>query len=313
MLKIVKEDHIICRLRNGLRKQRRLLDSLDLESRRIPNSPVFGVRGNKIKGKRADKGREEKYNKLSEQKDKLQGEFDQSNTVFENTKRKRIHELQISVSFQKESNWVVKFEGVHKEYYQNLFHRKNNWSSVHMYAKNINEHLQCNEDHNTSLELLSTEIKGKEHLLSNNEYLVNIGGIIMQKVEHGYGCFHKSLSTSKCILSCNDNHVDFYHGFYIDGDKTGDGLLFTFDGIYAGKLNYNVPEGQGIMVHKDGDVKRGEFEAHAHNYKSLLRPNPYARGFLRHGTISFSDGAFYDGQMNKGKIDGEGVYISSNG
>ena len=66
------------------------------------------------------------------------------------------------------------------------------------------------------------------------------------------------------------------------------------------------------MVHKDGDVKRGEFEAHAHNYKSLLRPNPYARGFLRHGTISFSDGAFYDGQMNKGKIDGY-VYISSNG
>ena len=114
----------------------------------------------------------------------------------------------ILVSFQKESNWVVKFEGVHKEYYQNLFHRKNNWRSVHMYAKIINEHLQCNEDHNTSLELSSIEI-----------ILVNIGGIIILKVKHGYRCFHKSLSTPKCILSCNDNYADFYHGFYIDGDK----------------------------------------------------------------------------------------------
>jgi hypothetical protein len=133
----------------------------------------------------------------------------------------------------------------------------------------------------------------------------------VERVENGFGCYHRP----SYIAQCNDDSIHekqliSYHGTYEHGFYQGTGLLFTSSYIYGGGFNRDLPQGQGTINYKDGDVMKGEFGLPS----SKTQINRYARG-LPNGksSVTFADGSLYEGELRNGIITGEGVYIGANG
>jgi len=68
------------------------------------------------------------------------------------------------------------------------------------------------------------------------------------------------------------------------------------------------------MMHENGDVWKGEFGHSMNSNNDSKSHNIYARG-LPNGlmSVSFSNGAFYEGEVKDGEITGSGVYVSALG
>ena len=92
-------------------------------------------------------------------------------------------------------------------------------------------------------------------------------------------------------------------------------MLYTTSYIYGGGFENNVFRGDGTLIFKDGDVVNSDFGAYQARGHSVGVNNRYARGqpIGKNSTISFSDGSFYDGEMQNGTITGNGIYISATG
>lgn len=89
-----------------------------------------------------------------------------------------------------------------------------------------------------------------------------------------------------------------YHGDYIRGKRTGQGIMKNKDGtLYKGEFVENKREGQGVLYYTNGDIYSGNW-----------------KGGLKHGygTYHFSGGGEYRGEWVKG-IFTQGQWILPDG
>lgn len=151
------------------------------------------------------------------------------------------------------------------------------------------------------------------------------------------------LLSSSSFSDTNDNGIEFldiYHGMFQSGNRHGYGIWFSQDGIYSGPIQDNYPctspcssignnkyenkNTEGRMQYCTGDYMEGDFQItmskdHRRLYStsnsSSSFQNPYLRG-VPHGKnikISFADGGFFNGSMNYGIIEGDGIYVNAFG
>jgi hypothetical protein len=200
--------------------------------------------------------------------------------------------------------WTVELKGCHKEYYEKLLLKNSNWKTTLMYASPTSDDEDDDDD------------KKRQHKdrQPDSEYLVDVTNISVARVEHGFGCYHYHHNDT-VVESLNDDdpgRCTAYHGTYHNGFRHGSGIMYTSNYMYCGSFQQGIQHGIGTMVQKDGDVIRSTFGFSSK--ASSKRKNRYARG-LPNGksTITFSDGAYYEGDIQNGMITGQGVYISAKG
>ena len=290
---ILKEEPVITQKETKIEEMKLLLNKIKKQLEQIPYEPVLNDQGVIISGKYAEKKREERFMLMERNIDQLHSRLDQSWDALEKTKQDLIGKLSIRILKQKhDACWEFHFLGDDKEYFEDIIVMKSNWNTSMMYA-NSNHH-----------------IVEEDNSFDEREYLVDTGGVLITRLEHGFGCFNKCGYNQDKIKDIN-NHVDAYIGSYKNGARSGYGLLFSSTGIWGGQMSNDQPCGQGTQVAKDGDVQEGSFEF---NISKLSTTSSYKRSNAEGlHKIQFSDGAYFHGRMEQGEFSGSGVYVSSKG
>jgi len=288
---LLKDDPDIGNLNREISACRESLDSFALKMQEAAENPILNERGIIITGKHADQKRLKRYNKMLNNKYDIRAELEDAEADRVKLEYKKRSQIQLSALFLKANEWKVELHGEHKDYYDDILLKKRDWNTTFLYAYPND----LDQDHHST----------------DSEYLVDIGCITVERVENGFGCYHRP----SYIAQCNDDSIHetqliSYHGTYEHGFYQGTGLLFTSSYIYGGGFNRDLPQGQGTINYKDGDVMKGEFGL----LSSKTQINRYARG-LPNGksSVTFADGSLYEGELRNGIITGEGVYIGANG
>ncbi len=299
---ILQEDMNVRKLENEINRIMTSLESIKKQMKRVSEEPVFNDRGQEVFGKKAQKKREERYSLLQREKDMLHVQYDQALDDLLETKQKLLKTIDLSVSqLEDKATWEFTFHGECRESLDELLVKKRNWNTSFMYTDSEVDLL--NGDYDYSFK-------------PDNKYLVDSMGISIERLENGYGCYHltKPNDPINGFRKTYQSHINAYHGTYYNGKKTGHGMVFAHDGIYGGKVEEDLPKDQnGMMICKDGDIIKGHFSPHIYAARGD-KDNPYARSTPNgQCTIQFSDGAFYEGEIESGIIHGQGTYVSSNG
>jgi hypothetical protein len=304
---IISEDPVLTKMKKKIEGCKKEITMLESNMRKVPKEPMFDTKGRLVTGKKADAQREIRYQQLKKDRDGLRIENEGSIEALQQVKEKKLAQMELDVADSPElegnyrNTWTAQFCGEYKDFFESIVINKNNWKTSLMYARSTNFLEQ-----NTNSDL--------------GDYIVNSGAICVERVESGFGSYHRrELEDEPVRASINswrsfDYHVDSYHGIYKDGLRHGHGLLYTSAGIYGGAFETDQPCGEGVMICHDGDVIKGNFSSIQPTKTSQLKSNRYARG-LANGKciVTFSDGAFYEGEMVNSKIEGKGVYITSTG
>ena len=295
---ILHEDQDVRKTENRIKSIMKSLESKRRQIERLSDEPVFNDRGQELAGKKAQTKREEKYDILKEEKDTLHVQYDEALENLKETKMKVLKKIDMTViQHDKKETWEFAFHGEHRKSLDDLVVKKRNWNTCFMYA-------------DPTLDLLDGDFVS----LTDKEYLVDSAGISIERLENGFGCFHKRMDDAKGFKNCTHSHVYAYHGTFLNGKKNGNGILFSLDGVFAGKMYEDMPYDKGVFISKDGDVIHSNFSPPTHPTPPGIRVNPYAKSVPHgHCRVQFSDGAYYEGQMKNGMIHGKGTYISSNG
>ncbi len=299
-------DGILCEEPSIMKKKQKIVEiqrNLDYtinRMKKIADEPMFNEKGYELKGKKAEKKREEHYLLLQRDKDEFHNHIDELFEELYQAKKQIISKIYLSILQHDDdkSTWEFMFVGEDKEYFDNIILQKKNWDTSYMYADS------------------NIDIMNLTNSNSDSEYLVDSAGILIKRLEDGFGCYHRRNHVSDDDKRDCDSHVDAYHGTYKDGDKSGYGILYTKSSIYGGKMKNNQPCGHGTLITNVGDVWSGSF-----NNDLLVNPNlkekrrnRYARSSPNgQHDIRFADGSFYSGTIENGEITGYGVYVSSKG
>ncbi len=291
---ILREDPTVRQKENSYSGIKESLENIVRRMVRVPDELMLDERGRTLTGKKALLKREEKFSLLQREKDKLIFQQDEALDSLQETMSKVVDKICLSiVQHEDRTCWEFMFTGQHREYFDNIVVNKINWNTSFMYADSRIGLLQANDYSDPS-----------------SEYLVDTGAIIIERLEDGFGCFHKRAPDLEHEIRNHNSHVHVYHGTYRNGNKSGFGILHSSAGIYGGEMEKDQPNGYGTTVSKDGDVIRGQFSIHTFGN----RPNRYSRSLpTGQNEIQFSDGAYYKGQMVSGEISGSGIFISSQG
>ena len=290
---LLREDPDIVNLDKQITACKKSLDSIALLMQKAAENPIVNDRGIIITGKHADQKRQERYDIILKNKYDTRAELEDAEANRSELHHTKRNQIQLSVFFLKANEWKIELHGEHTDYYDALLLNKRDWNTSFLYAyPNDLDPQQRSED---------------------SEYLVDIGCIAVDRVENGFGCYHRPSYSN--VAQCEDesiheSQVISYHGTYEHGLYQGCGFLFSRSHFYGGGFDRNLPQGQGTIIHKDGDVIQGEFGLS----NSKVHENRYARGLPNgNNSITFADGAFYEGELRNGIITGKGTYISANG
>ncbi|ORC93397.1 uncharacterized protein TM35_000012740 [Trypanosoma theileri] len=98
-----------------------------------------------------------------------------------------------------------------------------------------------------------------------------------------------------------------YHGDYVRGKRTGQGLMKNKDGtVYKGEFVENKREGQGMFYYLNGDIFSGTWKnglKHGYGTYHFVGGNEYrgswVDGVFTQGQWIFPDGTYYEGLFNK--------------
>jgi len=307
---ILDDEPQIIKLKNQIRKHQKKIGQLVNRMCKIAIEDVFDRHGKVLIGKKADEERDAKFRRLTRDKDVSRMEREKSIVLLQKSRQQKLNEINIVLVLQhtneisQRNTWSAIFLGSKKDYYGDLIVQKGNWKTCLMYAG-----LETKDDIQADALFVS-----EENSEERSRHLVDIGGITVERVKHGIGFFHKVTFDVPKKWYDYGLHVDAYYGTYKEGIRSGHGVVYTSSGVYGGKVEDNLPCGGGVMVFKDGDVIKGNFDVNLVDQKSRCDSNPYARG-LPHGktVINFSDGAIYEGGVKHGQITGQGIYISATG
>ena len=293
---VLCEDPAIREKENRIKVIKNNLDLTIRRMGRVADEPAVNERGHILTGKKAEKKREEKFVLLQKEKDMLYNQLDEVIIALKESKKEVVEKVNISIvqHIDDRTTWEFMFTGEAREYFDDIVVTKNNWNTSFMYA-------------NSQISSFSND-----YSIPDSEYLVDTGGVLIERLEDGFGCFHKRNLDTMGEIRDHNSHVDIYHGTYRDGKKSGFGVLYRSAGIYGGEMKNDQPCDNGTLVTKDGDVLRGQFNPCT--VTSDKRPNRYTRSLPnRENEVQFSDGAFYKGSMKNGIITGNGIYVSSEG
>ena len=303
---ILDDEPNINQIKSQLNKDAQSINNIEKRISKITDEDAFDKHGQVLTGKKGDEWRHIKFNNLVEEKNNIRAKHDKSFELLKEMKEIKLKEIDIVLILEltdhksQRNCWSATIEGSKKDYYENLIVQKRNWKTSLMFAG-----LEYDDETHMTI----TENKSQ----ARSQYIVDTAGINVERVQHGFGFFHKATSELQKKWYNYDSYVDAYHGTYKEGIRTGDGIVYTPSGFYGGQFKNNLPCGKGVQVLKNGDVTRGIFNINTRGSKSNVS-NIYARG-LPHGksTITFSDGAIYEGELKWGHITGQGIYVSATG
>ena len=330
---ILKEDPHLTQLENRVKALRRDLQSIVEKLKRLPNEMVTNERNVEMKGERAEKIRREKYNRLRDSKFRFKADLGLVHNQVQEMKIEKLSQIELTTKCTEKSgvdcyDWAVQLYGNHREFNEEILLNKASWNTSFMYAiPNGNTSTNIKSEKDTSTRTSGTD---------ETEYLVDTASISVERVEHGFGIYHRPSNyeydeDSKEV--CPNNHVDAYHGTYADGRYQGFGMLYTTCYIYGGGFEKHNLHGKGILMYKDGDLIESDFGippaiSNASNgddtiqietpaRKDYCTSNRYARGQPICSTngntkITFCDG-FYEGDTKNGTLSGKGVYTTITG
>ncbi len=304
---ILKEDPDLVRLEKKLSALKRSLSSINAQLEKVHEVPVINSRGVASSGRVAERKRQEMYDTLIDSKYQTDDEIEETSKTLFNLHSLKCEQIEVSVtqcSNEHEQLWNVELRGEYKNFNEQILLNKASWNTSFMYA-------------------FPRHREGEHYIIDSPDYLVDTACISIERVEHGFGTFHRSSprdldqdQDSPPEMN-SDDVVDFYHGTYVDGKYHGSGMLYTSSYIYGGGFKSHSFSGKGTLIFKDGDIlnsKSFEPSKRGTPHEDLLATsNRYARGEPSSCSILFSDGATYDGEMECGTITGRGVYINANG
>jgi hypothetical protein len=292
---ILREEPGVQKNENEIKGIKNKLELIIKRMRRIADEPMLNERGQYLTGKKAEMEREEKFMLLQSEKEALHIQYDEALESFKNAKKKVVHKVCVSiVQHEDKTTWEFMFSGKDREHFDNIVVNKKNWNTSFMYTDP------------------EATLFSDGYSISDSEYLVDTGGILIERLEDGFGCFHKRNTDSEKELKSYNSHVDSYHGTYRNGEKCGYGVLYTCAGIYGGEIKKDQPFGNGVFVSNDGNILSGQFDIPMSTPDR--QPNRYTRSVPNgQNEIQFSDGAFYKGMMTNGEITGPGIYVTSQG
>jgi hypothetical protein len=311
---ILKEDPDLVRLERTMSSLHRSLSIINGQIQRIHEDPILNDRGMSISGKVAERKRQERYETMLESKYQINDELDVTTKTLVQLRSEKCNQIELSATQRNENLWTIELHGEHQRFNEQILLNKASWNTSFMYAFSSDQEEQ------------PIPITG------TSEYLVDTASISIERVEHGFGNYHRRTTAplrhafdqdyeyDSKERNCSDRHVDCYHGTYVDGKYQGFGMLYTPSCIYGGGFENHLHGGEGTLIYKDGDVFRsntfGVNHATRHDNENdilLLSNNRYARGEPSTSKISFSDGASYEGEMQHGTISGQGIYTSASG
>ena len=301
---ILQEDQSIQKGKDDIVTLKATLDNTITLMRKFANESIMDEKGRFLKGKRAQKKREEKFLELQRKKEALYTKIDSQYQHLQYAKKNTIDKISLSIlQHPNKTTWEFRFLGKYKDYFDEIILSKMNWNTSFMYA-------------NSSIDSL----KDENSRFEDDDFLVDSYGISIKRLEDGFGCFHNKLARDYSddinVMRNHESHVDAYLGSYQDGNKNGVGIEYSKGGIYVGEMAQDLPCGVGCHIAKDGDVISGSYEINPvfPGKTESKRPNLYTRSSAAgHHNIQFSDGAFYSGEMMNGRISGSGIYVSSQG
>lgn len=303
---IVEEDPIIQRLKKKVESLKASIDRITVDIKDTPTRPIFKKNGTPIRGKKADTERDVIFRKLNSEKMEIRSKYEDAIDNFERMRNERLEKLGVEIYEAEEkaydvshrTAWMIEFTGVHKEYHEHLALSKADWNSCPLRVGY--DPIQIAEKNAASL---TDHVGG---FVSETEGLVDMGGVSIQRLENGYGNYHR-IAEDVLPRDC-DEGVEYYHGCWKDGVMDGYGIIYTSSGVYSGVVRDGKPCGEGCMNYADGDRLTGNFR------KRGSKTNPFTRG-LPDGkaSISFGDGSYYEGAMVDGEITGCGTYIDASG
>ena len=293
---LLREDPDLVRLEKNVTSLKRSLETVIGQLQRASEEPIMNDRGLIMTGKKAELKRQERYMKLQNNRNQVRAELGETEKSMDEQHKLRADRIKLSAVLSNDKNWIVNLHGEHKSYYETILLKKSNWKTSFMYA-------------------VPKEVAGDENS-QDTEYLVDTASASVERVENGFGCFNQPACYSADIESKEntfEQHVDCYHGSYAEGQRQGFGMLYATHGVYGGAFANNLHHGEGSLIYKDGDLVRSNFGLKVMGDKKGYT-NRYARGLSNgHGKISFSDGAFYEGDLRNGAISGQGVYVNGSG
>ncbi|KAJ0406189.1 hypothetical protein P43SY_000373 [Pythium insidiosum] len=165
---------------------------------------------------------------------------------------------------------------------------------------------------------------------------INMRTVRLRRLRHGTGELLQMKADSedretRPAPSDEDFHISsigaMYNGEWRMGEKHGRGREYTNVGIYEGEFERNLRRGRGKTVYGKGTTIVGTYgpPSRRYEYSAKIKDTMYPQSVLNgeafrdgieHGdrmTITFPDGATYEGEMTDGKITGYGKYTSSTG
>ncbi len=116
-----------------------------------------------------------------------------------------------------------------------------------------------------------------------------------------------------------------YQGEFKDALPNGIGRIIfskkSKDESYEGDVKFGVPDGEGVVITKDGTTYTGDFKMGKANGKGIVKYSnglTYAGDFVSgaghgKGIFNYIEGATYEGDIKKGAPDGHGKYTRSDG
>ena len=177
--------------------------------------------------------------------------------------------------------------------------------------ENIENQIQINEDNNDNNNLLEDNeeesiIKTADNLIKEHENSLN-----EQK--------------NKKIDDQNQKYIyekGEYNGPLKDGLPNGNGtLIFKNGDLYTGEFKNGIIEGEGEYISVNGEVYKGHFidgERDGKGECKYQRGESYDGSWKKNkkdgkGKYIFSNGDFYQGDFQEDMFDGQGIFFYSNG
>lgn len=287
-------------LTKKIKSLKETLLQIDQELASLPSTPIPGGKGRVTVASSMKNARDKKVKVLSDEKERCISLMDTAKRSLATLYAQHMNECKLIVEKRsrdgsldnKSCDWAVQVDGDKKEMYTSLIEKNKNWSMIPMYAFGT-------KGGKTTISLPIPEGDQSSHF-------VDIKGVSMSKLPHGFGIFESYAEFDPYLSSGKKlSRHRLYHGQFHEGEFS-EGTLYTEAGIFTGKFNKGLPT-IGTKKYADGIEVSGAFSDQ--DVSLQTSKNPYCRGlFDGFQIIKFPDKAVYEGQMKQGLITGKGTY-----
>ena len=190
MFGIIEEDDYVQKF---VRKVAHLKKALALMEKRIvkqATDKIYDDRANEMTGHKADLERMERYLELSREKEKIEAEHDHSVQEVEKTMKQRFAS-NLTVrrgrvdKLSDRCTWIVEFGGINKKRFEDMVAHKTDWNGIRLAVGT------SKQDPYTCRGMVPDG--SKPYIPDFSEYLVNMHGVRITRLEDGFGTYQVSV------------------------------------------------------------------------------------------------------------------------